>query len=226
MHTHGQPITFMSCDNIPANGAHPRQRCDGVGRAARTRPDALDRGQRGLPLHHGRPHRAGDVAGRYRLGRAALRLSRRGRRGRRAVPAMGYREPVSPAACRGGISVGATLVDDVDAVRAPQDARAQRARNRRFPISACSPGYEHTCDDMADPLLAAFVRRMLIEETLPTLAPVPGIPAERYVEQSLDAPAQHGDPPPQPPDRHRRLAKDRPAPARSHPRAAAARREA
>ena len=30
-------------------------------------------------------------------------------------------------------------------------------------------GHEHTCDDVADPLLAAFVRRMLVEESLPTL---------------------------------------------------------
>ena len=30
-------------------------------------------------------------------------------------------------------------------------------------------GLEHTFDDIADPLLAAFVRRMLIEESLPTL---------------------------------------------------------
>ena len=52
-----------------------------------------------------------------------------------------------------------------DAVRAPQDARPQRCAVDAVPISACWPGYEHTCDDMADPLLQAFVRRMLIEET-------------------------------------------------------------
>ena len=47
-------------------------------------------------------------------------------------------------------------------------------------------GLEHTSDDIADPLLATFVRRMLFEETLPTLEPVPGVSAERYVEQSLE----------------------------------------
>ena len=47
-------------------------------------------------------------------------------------------------------------------------------------------GYEHTSDGMSDPLLVHFVRRMLLEETLPTLEPVPGVSAERYVEQSLD----------------------------------------
>ncbi len=46
-------------------------------------------------------------------------------------------------------------------------------------------GYEYTSDDVADPLLAAFVRRMLVEESLPTLAPVPGVSPAGYVEQSL-----------------------------------------
>ena len=47
-------------------------------------------------------------------------------------------------------------------------------------------GLEHTFDDIADPLLQAFIRRMLVEESLPTLQPVPGVDAARYVEQSLD----------------------------------------
>ena len=47
-------------------------------------------------------------------------------------------------------------------------------------------GLEHTSDDMADPLLEHFVRRMLLAETLPTLEPVPGISHRAYVEQSLD----------------------------------------
>ena len=86
-------------------------------------------------------------------------------------------------------------------------------------------GLEHTSDDIADPLLAAFVRRMLMEESLPTLA----AGARRFRRALCRAKprpsAQHGDPPPQPPDRHRRLAKNRAAPARSHRGAAAARRK-
>ena len=46
-------------------------------------------------------------------------------------------------------------------------------------------GLEHTSDAIADPLLARFVRRMLTEETLPTLMPVPGISPDTYLEQSL-----------------------------------------
>ena len=47
-------------------------------------------------------------------------------------------------------------------------------------------GHEHTFDAVADPLLAAFVRRMLVEESVPTLTPVPGVVPLAYVEQSLD----------------------------------------
>jgi fructuronate reductase len=46
-------------------------------------------------------------------------------------------------------------------------------------------GHTYTFEAVADPLLAAFVRRMLAEETLATLAPVPGIDPHAYVEQSL-----------------------------------------
>jgi fructuronate reductase len=46
-------------------------------------------------------------------------------------------------------------------------------------------GHAHTSDDMRDPLLAGFVERMLLEETLPTLSAVPGVDAQAYVGQSL-----------------------------------------
>ncbi len=46
-------------------------------------------------------------------------------------------------------------------------------------------GHEHTFNAIADPLLEAFTRRMLVTESVPTLAPVPGIAPLAYVEQSL-----------------------------------------
>ena len=66
MNSHGRPLTLMSCDNIPANGVilanvvHALAERRGGGLAA------LDRRQCRLPVEHGRPHRAGDVAGRHR----------------------------------------------------------------------------------------------------------------------------------------------------------------
>ena len=47
-------------------------------------------------------------------------------------------------------------------------------------------GHEFTFDAVADPLLLAFTERMLITESLPTLAPVPGMDPTAYVAQSLD----------------------------------------
>ncbi|TGP59117.1 mannitol dehydrogenase family protein, partial [Mesorhizobium sp. M2D.F.Ca.ET.225.01.1.1] len=46
-------------------------------------------------------------------------------------------------------------------------------------------GFAHTFEAIADSLLATFIRRMLTEETVPTLMPVPGISPQAYVEQSL-----------------------------------------
>ena len=67
MQSHGRPLTLMSCDNIPANGVHPRQCRETRWRngAAAGLPTWIAR-QRGLSVEHGRPHRAGDVAGRHR----------------------------------------------------------------------------------------------------------------------------------------------------------------
>ena len=105
--------------------AHPRQCRADARRPARQRPVRLDRRQRRLPVDHGRPHRAGDIAGRHRHGGAALRLSRRRRRRRRAVPPMGHRgELRRPLPALG--SRRRQLRRRRHAVRASQDARAQR----------------------------------------------------------------------------------------------------
>ena len=46
-------------------------------------------------------------------------------------------------------------------------------------------GHAHTSDAVADPRLEAFVRRMLAEESLPTLGPVPGTDTRAYLDRSL-----------------------------------------
>jgi len=46
-------------------------------------------------------------------------------------------------------------------------------------------GLVHTCDDVRDPLIAGFVRRMLLRETVPGLPDV-GIDAGAYVERCFD----------------------------------------
>ena len=46
-------------------------------------------------------------------------------------------------------------------------------------------GHDHTSNDMTDPVLTAIVRRMLIEESLPTLPPVPGVDPIDDLDQSF-----------------------------------------
>jgi fructuronate reductase len=80
--------------------------------------------------------------------------------------------------------VGATFVDDVT----PFEHLKMRVLNgaqTTLSYLGVLGGFEHTFETIADPVLAGFVRRMLTEETLPTLMPVPGISASAYVEQSL-----------------------------------------
>ena len=80
---------------------------------------------------------------------------------------------------------GATWTDDV----APFELIKMRVLNAAQ-TSLCYlgllAGHEHTCDDMTDATLTAFVRRMLLEESVPTLPPVPGVSPGRYVEQTFD----------------------------------------
>ncbi|WP_095203634.1 mannitol dehydrogenase family protein [Mesorhizobium carmichaelinearum] len=80
--------------------------------------------------------------------------------------------------------VGATFVDDVT----PFEHLKMRVLNgvqTTLATLGVLAGLEHTFDAIADPLLSAFIRRMLVEETLPTLMPVPGVLPLAYVEQSL-----------------------------------------
>jgi len=80
--------------------------------------------------------------------------------------------------------VGATFVEDVT----PFEHLKMRVLNGAQTTLAylgVLGGFEHTSGAIADPLLASFVRRMLTEETLPTLTAVPGMSPPAYVEQSL-----------------------------------------
>src|SRR5690606_23960883 len=61
--------------------------------------------------------------------------------------------------------------------------RVLNAAQTSFAYLGLFAGHEHTCDDMTDPLLTRFVRRMLSEETLPCLPPVPGIEPRAYLDQ-------------------------------------------
>ncbi len=80
--------------------------------------------------------------------------------------------------------VGAEVVADVE----PYEMLKMRVLNgAQTTLAALGAlcGLDHVSDDMADPVLAGFTARMLAEETLPTLRPLPAIDARAYLAQSL-----------------------------------------
>ena len=183
MLSHGQPITFMSCDNIPSNGvileavvraiagkrgadlsrwiddnvAFPSTMVDRIVPATASADIAAVEnayGYRDSAMVVGEPFRQWVIENRF----------------------AGRRPPWDLA--------GATFVDDVT----PFELIKMRVLNAAQTAFACLgllAGHEHTCDDLTDPLLTGFVRRMLVEESLPTLPPVPGIDAIAYLDQSF-----------------------------------------
>jgi fructuronate reductase len=183
MASHGRPVTLLSCDNVPANGtilgnvvcafaerrgsaladwiatnvAFPSAMVDRI--APATTEADIDTVQKRFGYHDG----AVVVGERFRQWVIENRFAGR-------VPRWDL--------------VGATFVDDVT----PFEHLKMRVLNgaqTTLSYLGVLGGFEHTFEAIADPLLAGFVRRMLTEETLPTLMPVPGISPTFYVEQSL-----------------------------------------
>ncbi|MCB1500120.1 MAG: mannitol dehydrogenase family protein [Bauldia sp.] len=183
MLSHGQPISFVSCDNIPSNGTilrtvvtaladarsvelarwidanvtFPETMVDRIVPA--TTPDDLATveaayGYRDTAVVVGEPFRQWVIEDRFAARTPPWGLS------------------------------GATFVDDVT----PFELIKMRVLNGAQ-TSLCYlgvlAGHEYTCDDMTDPVLTGFVGRMLAEETLPHLPPVPGIDPEAYLAQSF-----------------------------------------
>ena len=185
MNSHGRPLTLMSCDNIPANGVILGNVVRAMAERRGSGLAAMDRGQRRLPVD------AWSTASRRRRRRPTSTWSSSASAIAtvRSVVGEPFRQWVIESRFAGRVPqwdlVGATLVDDVT----PFEHLKMRVLNgaqSSLAYLGVLAGLEHTSDDIADPLLVAFVRRMLIEESLPTLPPVPGISAERYVEQSLE----------------------------------------
>lgn len=184
MQSHGRPLTVMSCDNIPANGtllqkvvqSITQRRGNGLGdwiAANAAFPSTM-------------VDRIAPATSEMDFDTVARRF---GYRDRAVVVGEPFRQWVIENRFAGRVPrwdlVGAAFVDDVE----PFEHLKMRVLNgaqTALSYLGVLAGYEHTCDDMRDPLLVAFVRRMLLEETLPTLQQVPGMEPKAYVEQSLD----------------------------------------
>lgn len=177
------PLTVMSCDNIPANGRILK----GVVTAfAARRDEAL---ARWIETHTAFPQSMVD-----RIAPAVSQADRdrierdHGYRDEAAVVCEPFRQWVIEDRFAGPVPrwdrVGAEVVADVE----PYEMLKMRVLNgAQTTLAALGAlcGLDHVSDDMADPVLAGFTARMLAEETLPTLRPLPAIDARAYLAQSL-----------------------------------------
>lgn len=183
MATHGRPVTLLSCDNIPTNGTI-------LGNVVRTFAE-----RRGSKLAKWiEANVAVPSAMVDRIAPATTEADidtveqRFGYRDSAVVVGERFRQWVIENRFAGRVPrwdhVGASFVDDVT----PFEHLKMRVLNgaqTTLSYLGVLGRFEHTSDAIADPLLAGFVRRMLIEETLPTLMPVPGMAPAAYLEQSL-----------------------------------------
>ena len=183
MASHGGPVTLLSCDNIPTNGTI-------LGNVVRT--FAERRGNRladWIEANVAFPSAMVDrIAPATTEGDIDTVEQRFGYRDNAVVVGERFRQWVIEDRFAGRVPrwdlVGATFVDDVTPFEHLKMRVLNGAQTTLCYLGVLG-GFEHTFEAIADPLLATFVRRMLIEETLPTLMPVPGISPTAYVEQSL-----------------------------------------
>ena len=181
--THGRPLTLLSCDNIPTNGTIL---ANVVQAFAQRRGNAL---ADWISAHAAFPSAMVD-----RIAPATTQADldtveqRYGYRDAAVVVSEPFRQWVIEKKFAGRVPrwdrVGASFVDDVTPFEHLKMRVLNGAQTTLATLGVLA-GFEHTSDAIADPLLSAFVRRMLVEETLPTLMPVPGMEKLAYVAQCL-----------------------------------------
>ena len=181
--SHGRPVTIISCDNIPANGVI-------LGNVVRSLAER--RGGELLRWIDANAAFPSTMVDRIVPATSASDIEAlerdHGYRDNAVVVGEPFRQWAIESCFAGRVPqwdlAGATVVDDVTPFE-HMKMRILNAAQSTLSYLGVLAGHAHTSDDMADPLLAGFVRRMLLEESVPTLSPVPGMPAEDYVEQSL-----------------------------------------
>ncbi len=183
MLSHRRPVTVMSCDNIPSNGAI-------LGNVVRALAARRGNGLADwIAANAAFPSTMVDRIA-PAVSQADLDTVERSYFYRDAAVVVG--EPFRQWVIEDNFAglrppfdlVGATFVDDVTTFEHLK-MRVLNAAQSTLAHLGVLAGLEHTSDAMADPVLSVFVRRMLVEESLPTLAPVSGVSPEHYVEQSL-----------------------------------------
>ncbi len=183
MESHGRPVTVMSCDNIPSNGALLE---NVVGALAAARGSAVSAW---IAANVTFPSTMVDRIV-PATSTADFDLVERsfGYRDRAAVVGEAFRQWVIEdrfAGRRPGWDlVGATFVADVTPYELIK-MRLLNAAQSALAYLGLFAGHEHSGDAVLDPVIAEFVRRMLLDESAPTLPPAPGISPERYIEAAF-----------------------------------------
>jgi fructuronate reductase len=183
MQSHGQPITFVSCDNIPSNGVILETVVRAL--AEQRGGDLVNWIDRNVAFPSTMVDRIVPATAPSDI---AFVEDTYGYRDNAVVVGEPFRQWVIENRFAGRVPpwdrAGAVFVDDVTPFELIK-MRVLNAAQTSFAYLGLLAGHEYTCDDAADPLLADFVRRMLVEESLPTLPPVPGNDPRAYVEQSF-----------------------------------------
>ncbi|WP_296743985.1 mannitol dehydrogenase family protein [Mesorhizobium sp.] len=183
MASHGRPVTLLSCDNIPTNGII----LSNVVRAfAERRGGKL---AEWIDANVAFPSAMVDRIAPATTDADVDTVEQRfGYRDNAVVVGERFRQWVIENRFAGRVPrwdlVGATFVDDVTPFEHLKMRVLNGAQTTLCYLGVLG-GFEHTFEAIADPLLATFVHRMLTQETLPTLMPVPGVSPTAYVEQSL-----------------------------------------
>lgn len=182
--SHGRPMTFVSCDNIPSNGvilervvlAVAERRGTGlvnwIERNAAFPSTMVDR-----IVPATAPEDIAFVERTYGYRDSAVVV---GEPFRQWVIEDRFAGRIPPWALS-----GATFVDDVTPFELIK-MRILNAAQTSLAYLGLIAGHLYTSNDMTDPVLTGFVRRMLIEESIPTLPPAPGIDPLAYLDQSFD----------------------------------------
>lgn len=176
-------LTLISCDNVPSNGAVLR---GVVSDLARAHDPAL---AEWILAHVAFPSTMVD-----RIAPATTKADERAAEAALGVadlaPVVGepFRqwviEHVSATDLPRWDEVGAEFAPNVE----PYELLKMRILNGAQSALCCVGaflGLATTCDDVQDPALQRFVRRMLMEESAPTLPSIPGVDVDAYVAASL-----------------------------------------
>ena len=179
------PFTVLSCDNLPANGKLTPARRSRFRGTCRKGCGGLDSRQRGLPIDHGRPHRARDDGTRHRGTPPRPQAYSMPRSSAPKPYTQWVIEDHFAGARPAWERAGALLVDDVE----PYETAKLRLLNGAHSAIAylgflC--GHAHVHEAMQDAVLARYVEHLMRTEISPVTPAPAGMEHDRYIPALIE----------------------------------------